>query len=116
MRCSDPVVARNEATAKKYLKVLLTIVIDNIIISDSTADKAEHEYLKFCSECIKKDEMINYSRHDSRIDIFWKDLFKGFTDMDAINSVMKIIMTLFYGNTNVERVFSINLEYLVENI
>lgn len=116
LACFDPDIAKNEILNKKRIKNLLTMLIDSRIISDNAADNAEREYLKVCCETDTKEKLKAYKRQDSRIDIFWRDIFNKFGDCDTINMVMKTVMVLSHGNANVERGFSINSECLIDNL
>ncbi|GBM25014.1 hypothetical protein AVEN_50353-1 [Araneus ventricosus] len=64
-----------------------------------------------CRHITLKNNFIGFA-----LNLHWSHLFKRCPNTDAINSVMELVMIFFYGNSNVERGFSVNKESVVENM
>nr|XP_042905445.1 uncharacterized protein LOC122270779 [Parasteatoda tepidariorum] len=114
--CFDPDVAIVVDLASLRIKNLLTILMENAWIDGPTADKAERQYKSALKQNLVIELLKNFNRTDSRVDVLWRDVFKLLKDHHEISKVMKLTMSLYNGNANVERGFSVNSQCLIENL
>lgn len=66
-----------------------------------------------------KQKLENFNWKKERLDILLVELFETFADKDTLNSLfsfMQKILVCFHGNAAVERSFSLNKNFLVENL
>ncbi|GBL84560.1 hypothetical protein AVEN_99516-1 [Araneus ventricosus] len=116
LTCFDPSIAANDNCRKLRIRKLLTTLEEHRHISSLLADQAEKQFHLICSESALQEELKAFSCHTQRVDQFWSHLFKRYTNTDAIQSVMEMVMIFFHGNSNVERGFSVNKECVVDNM
>jgi len=108
--CFDPCVAAG-LNSENIMTSLLSHLENNNWISGAAADEALREYKHVCANFHSM--LLSYKRSESRLDHFWRDLIP---QNGPLSKVMRIVLTLSHGNASVERGFSINKEFLVENM
>ncbi|GBN49355.1 hypothetical protein AVEN_57100-1 [Araneus ventricosus] len=114
--CFNPMVTLSETLFDQRLTKLLLILCENNWMAPISADKAKNQLKEVCAESKNVSKLKMYKRTE-RVDKFWFNLLSTYPKPcnDAI-SLLKMIMILSHGNSNVERGFSINKECLWENM
>ncbi|GBO29646.1 hypothetical protein AVEN_212602-1 [Araneus ventricosus] len=114
--CFNPMVTLSETLFDQRLTKLLLILCENNWMTPISTDKAKNQLKEVCAESKNVSKLKMYKRTE-RVDKFWFDLLSTYPKPcnDAI-SLLKMIMILSHGNSNVERGFSINKECLWENM
>jgi hypothetical protein len=120
----DPVVSYKTIGQERFEKLLILLTKNNIINSQ-TAEKAQKEFKTVCNKSyeqlksykrVGKNEGI-LNKSVNRLDHFWMSILKS-NDLEqsSLEVVIKKVLILSHGNSEVERGFSINKECIVENM
>ena len=93
-------------------------LVDCKQITSSLADKAKREFRKFKSNIVRENKAIfrNYDIDKNRLDEFYMEYLKDSTQCESFCYVVKIVFTMFHGQADVERGFSVNKNLIVENM
>ena len=62
-----------------------------------------------------KDALTSFDRKTERLDHFWRNIWMGNNSSEVLISFLKKVFLISHGNAFVERGFSINKEFIVEN-
>ena len=97
---------------------LLKKLVDCKQIKSSLADKAKEEFRKFKSNIFRENKAIfrNYDIDKNRLDEFYMAYLKDSTQYEFFCYVVKIVLTMFHGQADGERRFSVNKNLIVENM
>ena len=93
-------------------------LVDYKQITSSLADKAKQEFRKFKSNIVQEDKVIfrNYVIDKNRLEEFYMKYLKDSTQYESFCYVVKIVLTMFHGQPDVERGFSVNKNLILENM
>lgn len=114
--CFNPTVTVNQALFEKRLTKLLLILCEKNWLTSIQADRAKSQFQEVCFEANNLAKFKSYNK-THRIDQFWFNILSCATRPcnDAV-IVLKMIMLLSHGNSNVERGFSVNKDCLWDNM
>ena len=89
----------------------------NRILSSIFAEQCESQYSKFLNEvvAINKLQFLMFNKFNDRLHDFLAPMLNN-KDYAALYYVFQIICVLFHGQAAVETGFSVNKDYLVENL
>ena len=114
--CFNPQVTVNQKLFEKRLTKLLVTLCEKNWLGTVQADKAKNQFQEICCSSSNLSKLKSYSKAD-RIDQFWYEMLSSATKpCDDALLVVKMMMLLSHGNSNVERGFSINKDCLWENM
>ena len=87
-------------------------------ISSKHADEPKKEYFQLVSSAQNehKDAFLSFDEKKYRLDSFFVDLMHGNARYRKCWTIIKIVFSLYHGQVDVERGFSVNKELLVENL
>jgi hypothetical protein len=87
-------------------------------ISAPTADSAKMQYATLLSAASGKwmDKFNLFSKADDRLDTFYAEIIGQDPSYADLWCVMRLVLILSHGNASVESGFSINSDFLVENL
>ena len=106
-----------ESSGRRFHNLLQKLV-DCKQITSSLADKAKQEFRKFKSNNVRENKAIfrNYDIDKNLLDEFYMEFLKDSTRYESFCYVVKIILTMFHGQADVERGFSVNRNLIIENM
>lgn len=113
--CFDPSVAADPKLRVRRMTSLLDILTENRWLSGLTADNVLTEFQTVCSLPSVTVSLKKFTRSTMRLDSFWKSIFQENGSNPTVLRVMKMVLILSHGNSNVERGFSVNSECLMTN-
>ena len=106
--------------SKKELNILrfsklLEKLVSNERISVKEGDEANHQYLELVNDVIPRHEekFLSFNKFKDRLDSFYADLC--INEFKALWKVFILVFCLFHGQSAVERGFSSNDNFIVEN-
>ena len=87
-------------------------------LSSREADTAKLEFSNFLSTTVKekKDSFVKFNKEINCIDAFIRQFFLDTNKFIMLQMVLKMLMILSHGQATVERGFSVNSKFLVENL
>ena len=87
-------------------------------ISSKHADEPKKEYFQLVSSAQNehKDAFLSFDEKKYHLDSFFVDLMHGNDRYRKCWTIVKIVFSLYHGQVDVERGFSVNKELLVENL
>ena len=97
---------------------LLQKLVDCKQIKSSLTGKAKQEFRKFKSNIVRENKAIfrNYDIDKNRLDEFYMEYLKDSIQYEFFCYVVKIVLTMFHGQADEERRFSVNKNLIVENM
>ena len=103
---------------EKRFQNLLKKLVDTKQIPSTLADKAKQEFRKFKSNIVRENKAIfrNYDIDKNQLDEFYSEYLKDNAQYESFYYVIKIVLTMFHGQADVERGFSVNKNLTVENM
>lgn len=114
--CLDPKVNLNSNLFSSRLTKLLLILCKKNWISTTVAERVKSQFKGICLQPHIVTKLKLYKRSE-RIDNFWYSILSSEQNsLDDAIYVIKIVMILSHGNSNVERGFSINKDCLWDNM
>lgn len=116
--CFDPTIAINESIFSMRLNKLLLILIEKKWVTSleaETVKKQLRDILRRPSVIEKCKGYKRYGTEKERIDSFWFEALSSESLQEA-QKILKLVMILSHGNSNVERGFSVNSDCLWENM
>ena len=118
-RCLNPInLAEIPDTCEKRFHSLLQKLVDARLITSLFADEAKSEFHKFINDVVRENKALfrNYDIKSFNLDGFFMDYLKDSIHYKSFTHVLKIILTLFHGQADVEHGFSLNKQLVVENM
>ena len=87
-------------------------------LSENECEDTKLQYDKFLSSSAKehKEKFVEFDRASGRVDLFFGKFLNENKDCGSLWNVCKILFTLSHGQSAVERSFSVNKDFLVENL
>nr|CAD7441523.1 unnamed protein product [Timema bartmani] len=114
--CLSPAVMLNPSVRTYRITSALEILLEKKQLSSVQADVVKRDYLDFES----KQEVIDYLKQFTscvdQFDKFFMNIFSRVNASQELQYFTKKILVFFHRNAAAERNFSINKEYLVENL
>ena len=110
-RCLNPIsLAEIPDTCEKRFHSLLQKLVDARLITSLFADEAKSEFHKFINDvvCENKALFCNCDINFFNLDGLFMDYLKDSIHYKSFTHVLKIILTLFHGQADVEHGFSLN--------
>ena len=106
-----------ESSERRFYNLLQKLV-DCKQITPSLTDKAKQEFRKFKSNIFRENKAVfrNYDIDKNRLDEFYMEYLKYSTQYESFCYVVKIVLTLFDGQADVERGVNVNKNLIVENM
>ena len=107
---------RVPGTAKYRIQAALEVLSEYNYMTQSKCISIKSEYLELIEKPEVVTELKKCSKIKDRLDIFLMNLCEKCNSSSDLKRFMKIILVLFHGNAEVERSFSINKHFLVDNL
>ncbi|KAJ8677964.1 hypothetical protein QAD02_014195 [Eretmocerus hayati] len=114
--CLSPFVMQNQSTAVNRLNIALKYLVRIYRLKAIEADEVKREYSIFLQSPRVQSALKHFSVDTDRLDSFLFKLLREAKVSDAFLKFVKLILCLYHGNASVERSFSFNKEFLVENL
>lgn len=115
--CINPSIMTNEYLRELRAKVAIEEFVATNQISPADGDKTLREYVSFCSNDLIKEKAEKFKWKKDRLDLFFSNVFQKVEDVGKhVAYFIKMILVCFHGNAAVERSFSFNKNFLVENL
>uniref|UniRef100_T1GGG7 HAT C-terminal dimerisation domain-containing protein n=1 Tax=Megaselia scalaris TaxID=36166 RepID=T1GGG7_MEGSC len=102
-----------ENSSNEKMNKLLQELFEANAITENCATKAIRQYELFCSE--EKEVLKKWKSERIRLDVFYGTNLKDKDDFEELWYVIRIVLTFFHGNADVESGFSINKELITPN-
>ena len=111
-------IATSQVTAERRMKKLVEVLYEAGHISAITADKSKEQFTALCSKASNdlNAKFSGFVRAEHRLDKFYYDLIGNDVEFSELFAVLQIVLILSHGNASVESGFSINKQFLVENL
>jgi len=111
-------VANHQMLAERRMATLAQTLYDTNHISALTADKAKSQFAALSLDAKGKfhDDFANFTRSKDRLDNFYFRLIGSSSEYAELFSVIRSVLILSHGNAAVESGFSVNSDFLVENL
>lgn len=116
------VMADDKEKAVSKFKYLLNVLVEKKRLSTVTADRLIKEYKELINNEEVQKVLSSYKEKDEdekdekRLDHLWGKIFSAKKCTDNLKNTVKQILTMFHGQGDVERGFSVNKELLIENL
>lgn len=114
--CLSPLVMRVVNTAKIRVQTALQILCKSGYITETACERIKNEYLEFIQNPEVIEDLKKFSLSRNRLDVFLMELNRKYECSEDLINFEQIILIIFHGNAAVERSFSINKNFLVENL
>ena len=114
--CIDPEVMINDTLRQSRINAALEVFIEKKWTSGCDADVIKREYAEICQKEPTKKRLSEFCRDTDRLDTLLHDIFQVEKADNRLLKFVQQILCLFHGNAAVERSFSINKEFLLENL
>lgn len=117
--CLNPSIMVNDSLRESRAKVLIEECVAHNQLTPAEGDKILRSYKQFCENANVKDKLNQFNWRKDRLDTLFADLFGLIKDHEIDSKLKKfihIILVCFHGNAAVERSFSFNKNFLVENL
>ena len=100
------------------MKKLVEVLYEAGHISAITADKSKEQFTALCSKASNdlNAKFSGFVRAEHRLDKFYYDLIGNDVEFSELFAVLQIVLILSHGNASVKSGFSINKQFLVENL
>ena len=118
-RCWNPInLSVISDTYEKRFHNLLQKFVDGKLITSLFADETKSEFHKFASDVVRKNKALfrSYDVKPFNIDGCYIEYLKYNIHYKSFAHVLKIFATLFNGQVDVKRGFSLNKQLVVENM
>lgn len=112
----SPSVMRTPKTARVRVQIALEALTNANFISDTACERIKTEYMELIQNCNVVKMLEKFSRKRDSLDVFLMELCKEYKCSKDLIEFIKIILVMFHGNAEVERSFSINKNFLIENL
>ena len=105
-------------TCEKRFHNLLQQLVDGKLITSLFADEAKREFQKFVSDVVRESKVLfcNYDIKSFNLDGFYMEYLKDSIRYKSFAHVLKIVLTLFHGQVDVDHGFSHNKQLVVESM
>lgn len=113
--CLDPRISAVDNVFCNRLTNLLLILCSKNWLTATVADRAKAQLKEMCCKPHVILKLKSYKKQEERIDNFWINILAKDNCDDAV-SLVKLVMILSHGSSNIERGFSINSDCLWENM
>lgn len=113
--CLDPQVMLNESLRESRINTALEKFVEAKRMSAPSADIVKKQYLALCEREDVRRRLKTFTRSTDRLDHTFRELFTENSD-DELKRFIQQVLVMFHGNAAVERSFSFNKEFLVENL
>lgn len=116
--CINPTIIANKNLRANRVKVCIEAFVACSQISPSEGDLIFREYMRFCEEPSVNQKLRDFHWKRDRLDAYFAILFnESKLDIDiTFKTFVQRILLCFHGNASVERSFSFNKHFLVENL
>lgn len=115
--CLSPQVMLGSSELRQSrITVALEVFVEAKRISAAGADTVKREYMELCEKDFVKNKLKVFSVTKDRLDHALNEIVQSEGSDIALQNFMKQILVIFHGNAAVERSFSFNKEFLVENL
>ena len=110
--------AKKPESSKALFDKTLQKLVEYKQLLPNIADFAKQEFDSFLTLTVKakKQTFCDFDFNALRLDVFFMRFLKGNSRYKNLTKIIKIIMTLYHGQLEVERGFSINENALVDNM
>lgn len=111
-------IANNQTLAEKRMTDLVQTLYETNHISAVTADTAKSQFAALMVDAKSKfrEHFAQFNRSKDRLDKFYVNLIGSSPEYADLLSVIRSILILSHGNAAVESGFSINSDFLVDNL
>lgn len=115
---SPQVMLGKKSIREDRVKSALEALVEKKWISPSNADVVKRQYISFCKEKAVFERLSHFDKEKDSLDHVLMDLVDSSSsdDLEMLKQFIKQILVLFHSTAVVERSFSNNKEYLVENL
>lgn len=114
--CLSPYVMLNSKIAKIRVQLALEVFVERNHFGEVTAEKIENEYINFIKNDSVVKELKNFDSKKHQLDTYLMKICNEQKSSNNFIDFVKRTLILFHGNAAVERSFSFNNEFLVENL
>jgi len=112
-------VANNQALADRRMTDLVQTLYDANRISALTADKAKSKFAALMIDAKEgkfREHFAKFDRSIHQLDSFYHQMIGGISENADLFAVIRVVLILSHGNAAVESGFSVNSDFLVENL
>lgn len=117
--CLNPKIMKNAVLRESRINVAIQELIKHNQLTPANGDIIKRAYLSFCQDGEVKEVIDKFNWEKDRLDTMYSKLFKTISAEDVnkefVNFTKKLLVC-FHSNAAVERSFSFNKEFLVENL
>lgn len=114
--CLSPFVMVQRDLAETRVTKALTVLVDHNIFTPMQGEKIKFDYV----DLLRKESVVKkleiFDPEEDQIDVFLAEICKKEKMSKIFLDFIKVITIVFHGNAAVERSFSFNKQFLVENL
>lgn len=114
--CLSPFVMTNISLAESRLDKALTTLIDHDIFTPSEGERIKGHYVELLEKQSVQRKLEIFDQKEDSLDKFLLDICKEEKTSEIVIEFIQVILIMFHGNAAVERSFSYNKKFLVENL
>jgi len=112
-------VANNQTLADRRMTDLVQTLYDANRISALRADKAKSQFAALMIDVKEgkfREHFASFDRSKDQLDSFYHQMIGGILEYADLFAVIRVVLILSHGNAAVESGFSVNNDFLVENL
>lgn len=117
--CLNPTIMSNDTLRMSRIQVAIEELVVHNQITPAEGDLILREYKRFCENTVVQENLKLFNWKRDRLDLLFTKVFNKIKTED-VNQVLVLfvqrLLTCFHGNAAVERSFSFNKGFLVENL
>ena len=105
-------------SCEKWFDKPIQKLVDDKLGTSSLVDDEKKELQKFIRDVVRENEALfrNYNIASHNLQEFFMEYLKGSIQDKSFSHILKMVMTLLYGQADVERGFSLNKRSPIENM
>lgn len=117
--CLNPTIMSSETLRISRIKIAIEEFVVHGQLTPAEGDVIMRQYKKFCENSVVQEHIKKFNWKKDKLDALFSKIFHNMKTED-VNPVLVLfvqrILTCFHGNAAVERSFSFNKGFLVENL
>ena len=117
-RCLNPSHVTNLASSSESFKQLMNQLVYLKIFPDKTGDRALIQFSNFILNCVKEEpeKITSFDPKKRRIDDSYFYSLTNISEHNELCAILKLIFTISHGQADVKRGFSLNKNFLNQNM
>lgn len=117
--CLNPSLMLNETLRENRIKIAIEEFVAHNQLTPAEGDVILRSYMRFCENTHVKEKLQQFNWNKVRLDTLFGEIFHELKDDEIVPKLkrfIQLILVCFHGNAAVERSFSFNKNFLIENL